>query len=142
MRKRTTPRANRPSLRLEALEAREVPAVLLQIDYTYDTGFFRNNADARAVIERVASELGNSLNANLAAITPGGSNGWTATFYNPATGAEVSIANPTIAANTLKIYVGGRVIPGDEGGFGGAGGYILSGSTAWNNATLTRGHTG
>lgn len=142
MRKRTIPRANRPLLRLEALEAREVPAVLLQIDYTYDTGFFKNNPDARAVIERVASELGNSLNANLAAITPSGSNTWTATFYNPATGANVSVANPTIAANALKIYVGARVIPGDEGGFGGAGGYVLSGSTAWNNATLTRGHTG
>ena len=40
--------------RLEVLEAREVPAVLLQIDYSYDTGFFKNNADARAVMERVS----------------------------------------------------------------------------------------
>lgn len=142
MRKRSTPRASQSVLRLEILEAREVPAVLLQIDYTYDTGFFKNNPDARAIMERVASEIGNSLNAPLAAITPGGSNGWTATFYNPATGAQASIANLTIPANTLKIYVGARVIPGDEGGFGGAGGYILSGSTAWNGATLTRGHTG
>ena len=143
MRKRPTPRANqRPALRLEVLETREVPAVLLQIDYTYDTGFFKNNADARALMERVATELGNGLNANLAAIAPGGGNSWTATFYNPATGAEVSIANPTIGANTLKVFVGARVIPGAEGGFGGAGGYILSGSTSWNSATLSRGHSG
>lgn len=139
MRKRTTPR---PALRLEWLEAREVPAVLLQIDYTYDTGFFKNNADARAVMERVATELGNSLNASLSAITPGGGNNWNATFYNPSTGAEVSIANPTIGANTLKIYVGARNIPGSEGGFGGAGGYVLSGSTAFNTNTQFRGHSG
>lgn len=133
---------SRPALRLEWLEDRELLAVLLQIDYTYDTGFFKNNADARAVIERVATELGNSLNANLSAITPGGGNSWNATFYNPSTGAEVSVANPSIAANTLRIYVGGRNIPGAEGGFGGAGGYVLSGSTAWNNNTVYRGHTG
>lgn len=143
MRKRSNPRANlRPVLRLEILETREVPAVLLQIDYTYDTGFFKNNPDARAMIERVARELGNSLNANLAAIAPGSGNTWTATFYNPVTGAQTSVANPTIPANTLKIYVGARVIPGAEGGFGGAGGYILSGSSTWNSATLTRGHNG
>jgi hypothetical protein len=129
-------------LRLEWLEARELPAVTIQIDYSYDTGFFKNNADARAVIERVAAELGNSLNADLAAITPGGADHWTATFYNPATGNEVSVADPTIPANTLRVYVGGRAIPGPEGGFGGAGGYVLSGSAAFNANTLSRGYTG
>lgn len=143
MRTRATPRASRrPLLRLEALEPREVPAVLLQIDYSYDTGFFKNNADARAVVERVATDLGNSLNANLAAIAPGGSNTWTATFYNPATGAEVSVPNLAVGANAVKVYVGARNIPGAEGGFGGAGGYVLSGSKSWNNATLNRGHSG
>ena len=87
--RRRTPATStrRPALRLETLEVREVPAVLIQLDYSYDTGFF-SNPEARAVMERVASELGNSLNANLAAIAPSGGNTWTASFYNPATGAR------------------------------------------------------
>src|SRR5215218_7217450 len=94
-------RPARPVLRLEVLEAREVPAVLIQVDYTYDTGFFANNPEARATMERVASELGGSISANLAAIAPGAGNTWTASFYNPATGALQSLANPTVDANTI-----------------------------------------
>ena len=87
--------ASRPGLRLELLETREVPAVLIQIDYSYDTGFFTNNPAARAVIERVASDLGNSLNASLTAINPSGTNTWSETFFNPSNGAQVSITNFT-----------------------------------------------
>jgi hypothetical protein len=124
------------------LEARDLPAVTIQLDYTYDAGFFTNNPAARAVMQEVATELGNMLNTSLAAITPGGTNSWSATFYSPSTGAQVSVANPTIPANTLKVYVGGRAIPGTEGGFGGAGGYVLNGSTDWDNAVLSRSHAG
>src|SRR6188474_1823232 len=105
-------RTRRPVLRLEELEAREVPAVLIQVDYTYDTGFFANNPEARATMERAATELGNSISANLAAIAPGGGNTWTATFHNPATGAMQSLVNPTIDANALRLFVGARPLGG------------------------------
>ena len=142
--RRRTPTAGAPraGLRLELLETREVPAVLIQIDYSYDTGFFTNNAQARAAIERVASDLGNSLTANPAAIDPSGTNTWSETFYNPSTGAQVSVANPSVGANTLKVYVGGRALGGGEAGSGGPGGYSLSGSAAWISTVQTRGHSG
>ena len=124
------------------LESREVPALTIQIDYSYDTGFFTNNPAARAVIEKVASDLGNSITSNLAAITPSGSNTWNATFYNPATGSQVSVANPTIGANTIRVYVGARAITGDEAGGGAPGGETLSGTQAWVNTVLQRGHSG
>ena len=81
--------ASRTALRLEQLEAREVPAILIQVDYTYDTGFFANNPQARATLEMAAAELGNSVTADLGAIVPSGANTWTATFPDPATGAIV-----------------------------------------------------
>ncbi|QJW99432.1 FG-GAP-like repeat-containing protein [Frigoriglobus tundricola] len=146
MRTCPTPRANRrrrPGLHLEQLEARELPAITIQIDYSYDTsGFFTNNPAARAVMQQVATQLGNTLSANLAAISPSGSNTWSETFYNPATGAQVSVANPTVGANTITVYVGARPISGTEAGGGGPGGYSLSGSSAWISTVQTRGHSG
>ena len=145
MRTCPTPRAsrrNRPGLHLERLEARELPAITIQIDYSYDTSGFFNNSAARAVMQQVATQLGNTLSANLAAISPSGSNTWSETFYNPSTGSQVSVANPTVAANTIVVYVGARPINGTEAGGGGPGGYSLSGSSGWISTVETRGHSG
>ncbi|MFM8271800.1 MAG: matrixin family metalloprotease, partial [Gemmata sp.] len=141
-RKQQRSTAAKPQLRLEGLEVREVPAVLIQLDYSRDlTGFF-NNPEARAIMERAASEFGNSLNANLAAIVPHGGNTWTATFFDPATGGQTGVANLSVGANTLRIFVGGRAMSRSEAGFGGYGGTSISGSQAWLNAVETRGHSG
>ncbi|MCI0703663.1 MAG: hypothetical protein L0241_21505 [Planctomycetia bacterium] len=133
---------NRAALKLEALESREVPAILIQVDYTYDTGFFRNNPEARATMERVAAELGNSISANLSAIIPSGGNTWTATFFNPGTGSQAALPNLAVGANTIRLFVGGRPLGGSEAGFGGPGGYSASGSQAWLNTLRTRGWSG
>jgi hypothetical protein len=135
-------RPRKPALWLEALEAREVPAILIQLDYAYDSGYFAARPDARAVLDRVASELGSSLTANLAAITPSGADAWTATFYNPSGSGEISIANLAVGANAIRVYVGARPSAGPEAGEGGPGGYRITGSQAWADALLTRGHTG
>lgn len=135
-------RSARPVLRLESLEAREVPAVLIQLDYSRDTSGFFNNAEARATLEQVARELGNSLSSNLAAITPSGGNTWTARFFDPATGGQTSLSNLTIGANTIKVFVGARTLGGSEAGFGGFGGYSISGSQAWLSTVESRGHSG
>ncbi len=131
-----------PALRLEELEAREVPAVVIQIDYSRDTSGLFNNAEARATLEAAASQLGNSLNANLAAITPGGGNTWTATFIDPASGGQMSVSNLAIGANTIKVFVGARSLGSSEAGFGGYGGYSISGTQSWLNTVQTRGHSG
>ena len=135
-------KTRRPVLRLEQLEAREVPAVLIQLDYSRDGGGFFNNAEARAIIERVASELGGSLNANLAAISPSGTNTWSATFFDPATGGQTSVSNLVVGANTIRLYVGARDLPGTEAGFGGFGGNSISGTQGWINTIQSRGHSG
>jgi hypothetical protein len=134
--------AERLLLRLEELEAREVPAVLIQLDYTYDNGFFRNNPAAQAVMQQVATELGNSISANLAALTPSGSNQWTASFFNPATGAVTNVSNLVIGANTIKVFVGSRALGGGEAGVGGFGGYGISGSAAWISTVQNRNWSG
>ncbi|MBN9117956.1 MAG: hypothetical protein J0I06_02110, partial [Planctomycetes bacterium] len=126
-----TAKPARTVLRLEALEAREVPAILIQLDYSHDVSGFFNNPEARATMEQVASDLGNSLDASLAAITPAGGNTWTATFFDPATGGQTSVSNLSIGANTIKVFVGARSMSNSEAGFGGYGGYSISGTQAW-----------
>ena len=130
-------KAGRTAPRLEALEAREVPAILIQVDYSLDTGFFAN-PDARAVMERVAAELGNSVSADLAAVAPGGGNTWTATFFNPITGAQSAIPNLTVGANAIKVFVGARALGGGEAGFASTSGNSVSGSADWVGAVSAR----
>lgn len=129
---------HRTTLRLEALESREVPAVLIQIDYSLDTGFFANNPTARAVMERVASEIGNSISADLPAISPSGGNTWTASFINPATGGQVAVPNMTIGAGAIKVFVAGRAMGGTEAGFAATSGFSASGAPAWVDSVSAR----
>lgn len=134
--------ARRARPRLEELEPRDVPAIFIQIDYSRDTGFFANNPEARATLERAAADLGNTLSANLAALVPSGTNALTATFFDPVTGAQVVVPGLSVGANTVRVYVGARSMPGVEAGNGGPGGYSATGTTAWLNQLATRGHTG
>ena len=127
----------RAAPRLEVLEGREVPAVLIQVDYSYDTGFF-SNPDARAVMEQAAAELGNSISSNLTAIVPAGGNTWTATFFNPVTGAQATIPNMTVGANTIKVFVGGRALGGGEAGSASTSGNSVSGSADWVRGVMSR----
>lgn len=129
-------------LQLETLENREVPAIGIQLDYSYDAGGFFNDPSRRAILQQAANDVAGNLNANLPAIVPGGGNNWAQTFYNPGTGQQTTINNPIIGANTLVIYVGGRGIGGAEAGFGGSGGYSGSGTQGWLNSLAARGPGG
>jgi len=129
-------------LKLEQLEAREVPAINVVLDYSFDsTGMF-NDANRRAVLQSAVNEVANNLTANLSAIAPSGSNTWSISFFNPGTGAQTTINNPTLSANTLTIFVGGRAIGGSQAGFGGSGGFAASGSQTWLNTLTSRGPGG
>jgi hypothetical protein len=131
-------------LGLEVLEEREVPSISIRIDYSLDspanggTGFFTTHPAARQVMEQVAYEMGQRIDARLAAISPSGNNTWTATVYHPGTGSLYSIPNLRVPADTIIVYVGGRSIPGAEAGFGGYGGYSWSGSASWGQLLATR----
>ncbi len=121
----------RTVLSLEGLEAREVPAVTIQIDYSFDANGFFNDPTRRAILQQAANDIAAHLDNTLPALTPGGGNSWSARFFNPATGGEVSVPNLTVGANTIVLFAGGRDLNGAEAGVGGYGGYSASGSQAW-----------
>lgn len=138
-----THRTSRTLLDLETLEAREVPAISILIDYSHDTtGFFLNNPTAQATLQTAANDLAAQLSASLPAINPGGGNTWSESFFDPSTGQEVSVNNPSVAANTIVVYAGARVLGGDQVSVGGFGGYSATGTQAWQNALTSRGPLG
>jgi hypothetical protein len=131
---------HRPAL--ERLEGRDVPAVTIQFDYSFDTSGFFNDPARRAVLQQAAADLGVHLDGSLAAIVPGGGNDWTETFLDPSTGRMTSRADPVVAANTVVVYVGARDLPGAAVGITGFGQALASGSPAWRNFVETRGPAG
>lgn len=119
-----------------------VPAAALNItlDYAHDT-FFSTNPTAKAAIEAAAADLNAAITTTLAPITTdlftgqgyatGGRNTtatFDAAFYytNPTTGAQVEVAQPTLASDEFRVYVGGRNLTSSSLGVGGPGGVGLS----------------
>jgi hypothetical protein len=135
-------------LHVEVLEAREVPAVTVLVDYSLDlrahggSGFFEDHPAAQATLDRVAAEMGRRVSADFAALNPTAGNTWTAYFYHPITGATTGFANLRIAVDTIVIYAGARAMPGGAAAVGGFGGYDWSGASAWGNRVATRGAGG
>jgi hypothetical protein len=129
-------------LTLEALEDRTVLSLTIQFDYRYDTNGFFSQQNRKDVLVAAADYLTARLDDSLSAITPSGSNTWTASFFNPLTGSVTSLSNLTIAANTILVFVGGRNMAGTQLGEGGFGGYGSSGTTAWSNLVKGRGQAG
>jgi hypothetical protein len=123
----------------ETLECRILPAINIVYDYTYDTGNFFT-AERRVVMEAAARLFEDAFSDSLAAITPSGSNSWSASFTNPTTGSSVSLTNPTIPANQIRIYLGARTLTGSTVGFASTG-YSWSGTLAWGNAVQYRGQS-
>lgn len=132
---------SRPRVALEALEAREVPAVNIVVDYSFDASGFFTDPTRRAVVEQAAADLGARLDTPLAAIDPVG-NSWTEFFTNPATGSSGRAANRSLAADTLVVYVGARELGGATVGEAGPGTYSASGSSAFQMLLRTRAPSG
>ena len=137
----STMRVARPStkLRLEQLEDREVPALNILLDYSFDTSGFFNDPTRRAVLQQAVNEVAARIDTNLGAITPSGSNTWSATFFNPSTGYQQTVSNLNVPADTLVVFVGGRDLNGSEAGSGGFGGWSASGSSSWLSYIPNRG---
>ncbi|MFA4943886.1 MAG: PEP-CTERM sorting domain-containing protein [Lentisphaeria bacterium] len=112
-------------------------AIVIDFDYSYDSGGWYTS-DVKAALNAAAATFTGFTNS-LTAITPGGSNTWTATFMNPSDpyGADVNVDDLSLATNTLKVYVG-TFTDGGSLGVGGNGGHSGSGSSAFIN-TLNRG---
>jgi hypothetical protein len=115
-------------------------AITIQIDYSYDTNDFFNTQAKKDLLQDAANTLAARLTDNLSAITPGGNNTWSETFFSPATGNQVNVLNATVPANTVVIYAGGRDLGTQILGQGAMGGYSgASGDSVFNTAVSTRG---
>jgi hypothetical protein len=129
------------------LEDRLAPALTIRIDYTYDDpsrggmGFFADPT-RRALVERAARDLAAPITSTPAAITPGGSNTWTATFFHPSTGQQTSIPNLSVAQGEMIVYVGAMAMGSAEAGLGGTGGFQGSGTSSFLTNLRSRGQTG
>jgi len=117
-------------------------ALEIQFDYSYDDAGFFGSAE-RAALESAASYIEGIIGDDFDAIVPdvGAGNTWQAIFFDPEDYSSTSETNLTIAADTLRVYVG-------SGNLGGAlglaqpGGFTASGTTAWTTAVTTRGEGG
>ncbi|HEX7861851.1 MAG TPA: hypothetical protein VF773_16065 [Verrucomicrobiae bacterium] len=85
-------------------------ALNIQFDYSYDTqGFFAGaNASRRAVLEAAAERIERRVAEVLPGLVPIGGNSWSLGFPHPGTGQAVTLENPSLPADTVVIYVGGR----------------------------------
>jgi len=119
-----------------------VTAVNIQFDYSFDSNNFFDTAEKRTVLAAAGSFFSDILLDDLTAITSTGSNNFTANFSNPATGASESISGYSVAADTLIVYAGGRLLSGSTLGVGGPGGFGVSGSGSFVNNAVSRGEIG
>jgi hypothetical protein len=129
-------------LNCEALEARDVPSVTFKFDYSQDTKGFFSDTTRRSALEAAGKMLSSRLDDSLTAITPSGTNTWSASFPNPATGSTTTKSNMSVPANTLVVFVGGRDLASGTLAIGGGGGYSASGSSTWLNTVKGRGQSG
>ena len=127
---------------VEILESRELLTINVVIDYSLDTNNFFNTQEKKDLLQTAADAIGSRLTDTLSAITPSGSNTWTAIFEHPATGTEATVNNRSIAANTVVVYAGGRDLPANQAGVGGFGGYDASGSNSFFDILDGRGQAG
>jgi len=115
----------------------------ITVDYSFDTQGFFDDPAARAALDAVAAEISSTLGDSLEAIVPSGSNSWTQRFSHPGTGVSGDfVSNPTVAADEIVVYAGGRSLGSSVLGEGGPGGFSASGNQAWFDTIRQRGETG
>jgi hypothetical protein len=125
------------------LSAAAARAITIQFDYSFDTsGFFTSNPTAKTDLEAAAQFFDTHLTDTLTAITPGGSNTWTAKFFNPSTGISASVDNPSISQNEILVYVGAEDLGSGVLGEGGPGGFSTTGSQSFFDTVKGRGQSG
>ena len=131
---------------LSAAVATPSQAINFVFDYSFDSNNFFNpstpNGQAARNALQAAAQTYTGLTDNLTAITPGGSNTFTAMPFNPSGGGNLSISNPTIPAGTIVVYAGGMNYTGGTLAVGGPGGYSAGGSQAFLDNVASRGQSG
>jgi hypothetical protein len=115
-------------------------ALEITFDTSLDTnGFFGQGTEARTVLEAAGGFFESLLVDDLDAISPGGSNSWQAFYEDPQTGAPVFSFNPSVAADSLTIYVGARDLGGPLGLATPGSAIFMGGDSAWQATLDSRG---
>lgn len=115
--------------------------ISIQFDYSLDTNNFFSgpNVARRANLEAAGNFFESLFNDSFTAITPGGPNSWTASFFHPGNGSNATASNLSIPADTIIIYAGGYSLGGNTLGQGGPGGFSAGGFSSFLNNLETRG---
>lgn len=115
----------------------------IRIDYSMDAANFFSTQERKNALQFAANSIVSKFSDQLTAIQPTGVSSWTARFLNPATGAQDTRLNLSIAANEILVFAGGRNLAGNELGRGERGGFNASSpSQAFIDTVRTRGQTG
>lgn len=118
--------------------------ITFSFDFTHDThGFFTGaNAGRQTYLTAAGAYVAQLIGGTtLSAITPGGSNTWTATIFDPGNFAQqIQKTNLSISANTIVVYAGGYNIGGSTLGIGGTPGLSTGGVAGWHETVTTRGN--
>jgi hypothetical protein len=122
-------------------------AIRIEFDYRYDTrGFFTDTltgapiAERRALLDEAAS-LYSGFTDSLTTIAPQAGDNWSVRIAHPSLGGpQITLSNQSIAADTLRIYVGGSESAPGVLGFANTGSNLTAtGSSAFVDAVTTRG---
>jgi hypothetical protein len=135
--------------------------VTIELDYSLDTnGFFLPQSQnpfgfdgdtAKAVLQRAANNFSDRFVDRLTEVknVPGEQGGeWSQVINHPATGQQYEPGLTAVGAGVIKVYAGGRNLPGTTLGVGGPGGmgygYFpdVPESVAWKDNLLSRGQAG
>jgi hypothetical protein len=124
-----------------------VQALTIEFDYTYDTrGFFTDLVTGDPILERralldEAASFYSDFTDSLTAIAPEAGDSWSVQITHPSLGgAPLTLSNLNIAADTLRIYVGGSSSAPGVLGFANTGfNLTATGSEAFVDAVATRG---
>jgi Matrixin/PEP-CTERM motif len=126
-------------------------ALTIVFDYSLDTNNFFDTQAKRDVLDSAASVF-EVITDSLDAIVPGTvynpgtqfefSDTWTASFSHPGTGANYTVTDLNVPADTLIVYAGGRNLPGNTLGIGGPGGFNANGITSFVDTVSGRGQAG
>jgi len=147
-RARTRMRAGLAAIGATCLQASfAVQALSIEFDYRYDTrGFFTDVATGAPIAERraalaAAASYYSGFTDALQPIAPGAGNAWSVQFTHPSLdGPAVTLANEAIAADTLRIFVGGSSSAPGVLGFANTGVNLsASGAAGFVDAVTTRG---
>ena len=117
-----------------SLPATQLDALNIELDYTYDVAsdnFFGGNATAKAALEQAATDLSTFITTEFGSVSGAysGTNAsttatfrWDSIFKDPSTNVDVTLTTPSLAANTVKIFIGVDELSGSTLGKGGSNG--------------------